>query len=260
MAIACETCHLVRLEMVKALRLYMRYPLETLIGLAFLVAIFVAIAAGANLASGTGPAGFGTTSDGVVVGYLCWAIAVGATSSMGSELEEEARAGVLEPIFLSGYSMVKVLVARSVGSSIAGLPAVIVLVLLLGIVSGKHQVLDPAIVPPLLLLELCATGVGLMLASGALVFKRIRLLLVAMQVAVIFLIMLPASADGEWLRVLPISTQVQALRVTVHDGAPIGLGAMAIVVANAAVYFLAGAALLHAASRRVRRRGQLAHH
>jgi ABC-type polysaccharide/polyol phosphate export permease len=155
---------------------------------------------------------------------------------------------------------VKVLVARSVGSLIAGLPAVVVLVALVGIVSGKHEVLDPAIVPPLLLLELCATGVGLMLASGALVFKRIRLLLVAMQVAVIFLVMLPASADGEWLRVLPISTQVQALRATVRDGVHIGLGAMAMVVANAAVYFLAGATLLHAASRRVRRRGQLAHH
>jgi len=210
--------------------------------------------------TGAGPAGFGTSSEGLVVGYLCWAIAVGATLSMGSELEEEARSGVLEPIFLSGYSMVKVLVARSLGALIAGLPAAIVLVALLGIVSGKHQVLDLAIVPPLLLLELCGTGIGLMVASSALVFKRIRLLLVAVQVGVIFLIMLPASADGEWLRVLPISTQVQALRSTVHDGVHMGLGAMAVVVANAAVYFLAGAALLHAASLRVRRRGQLAHH
>jgi hypothetical protein len=260
MPLTCELCHLVKLEITKAFRLYVRYRFEAVFGVGFLIAIYIALAVGVSVAKGSGIAGFGATSDGLLIGYLCWAIAVGGTSSIGSQLEDDARTGVLEAIFLSGYSIVKILVARSLGSLLAGLPVVVLLVTLLVLLSGKQYALQAGMLPPLILLDVCATGLGLVIASGALIFKRIRFLLVATQLLVIFLVMLPNPMDGQWLRVLPISTQVWALREAIHIGHMPAIDEMLPVVLNAGAYLLLGVAILYAAVRHAKLRGQLAHY
>ena len=77
-----------------------RYPFNLLSGLIALYLIFFVVFAGYK-ALGSGSPRFGSTLDGIVVGFMMWTFAISAYSTLSWELMNEARMGTLEQLYMT---------------------------------------------------------------------------------------------------------------------------------------------------------------
>jgi hypothetical protein len=255
-----ELWHLVRLEFTRAIRLYLRYPLEAVLGVGFLTLLFLAVALGVGVVANPVAPGFDSRPDGLLIGFLCWAVVVGGTANLGAEIEDEARTGVLEPLFLSRYSIVTIMVARSLSSLLAGLPVVLLLAVTVAITSGQTGALQPKALPLLILLDVGATGVGLAVAAVAVAFKRIRTLLIALQLIVIYALVFPLAPASMAALTLPVIPAVHAIREVISSAAFTPPVEFCLIALNAVFYFAAGTAILFATVHFVKSQGRLSHY
>ena len=260
MTLGRDLWHLIRLEFIRAMRLYLRYPLEAVLGVGFLTLLFLAVALGVGIVASPAPPGFDPRPDGLLIGFLCWAVVVGGTANLGAEIEDEARTGVLEPLFLSRYSIVTIMVARSLSSLLAGLPVVLLLAVTVAVTSGQTEALQPKALPLLVLLDVGATGIGLAIAAVAVAFKRIRTLLIAVQLVVIYALLFPLAPASMAALILPVIPAVHAIREVVSSSAFTAPVEFCLIALNAVFYFIAGTIILFATVHLVKSQGRLSHY
>ncbi|MFT3905782.1 MAG: hypothetical protein QM718_05715 [Steroidobacteraceae bacterium] len=262
MNVLCEYVHLISIELRKTARLYVRYPLEAALGVAFLVVIFCGAAYGLRLAPGgqgtSNTLTIGLPADGFLVGYLCWATILSGTSQLAQEIEDDAKSGVLEPLFLSAFPIVRIMLARSMCSVIAGLPVFIVLATIIVLISGQTHVLQPRVLPLVVALDVGATGLGLAIAALALTFKRVRLVLVVVQLLVVWSLVYAPSTTLPFFFVLPILPIVWGIRESIGGFIPISV--FMALVANSAIYMIVGVLIFSKTVRFVKASGRLAHY
>jgi ABC-2 type transport system permease protein len=239
-----------------------RYPTEFASSTIVLFLVFLGLFLGASYLSGV--AIHGPHLSMVVLGYLVWMLSLTATGDMGFELQNEAQNGTLEQVFLTPRPTGLIMLVRdAVSVAFYLIPMAAVLTLLL-LVTGARLAVSPADAVPAALAILSAWGMGLVVASGAILFKRMNQALNLLQFLLLFVIMAPiARLSGLWhvaATALPLAAAVGLLDHLMVGGGPSTAVLMGEAAANAAVWLAGGLWLFSRADRLARERGILAHY
>jgi ABC-2 type transport system permease protein len=241
-----------------------RYPMETIASVVVLILVFLGLLLGATYLSGTVPHG-GRLSV-VVVGYVVWSLSLYALSEMGYSIQNEAQNGTLEQLFLSPWSAGMLMLARAVVGMVLYLAPLLVILAALLAVTRVSLTLSPLDALPAALAVVTAWGLGLVVATAAMLFRRMGQLLNLFQFVLLFVIMAPVGQlPGAWHLVAvaaPLTAAVGLLDhlMVAHMNA-VGTGALvAESLANAALYLGGGLWLFSRADRLARARGILGHY
>jgi ABC-2 type transport system permease protein len=254
-----STCGLFFAEMRKNLLVWLRYPLQPVSGLLLLFAMFYALSFG--LAKLPGLDLFAKGDPRVVVAsFFCWVCAMGAIGHIAGELEEDAKIGVLEPLFLSRLRACEIILVRSLASSSSGLALSFAVLWLLSWYSGARLALGADAILALILLDLALSGLGLVMAGLSIVFKRISSLSPLLYLAAGTLLASAVSLvpSDERLR-YPVVSAVEVFSRTVFDTG-VTWHAVAAAAGWAVLTLLACAAFLEWCTGYARRRGSLSHY
>lgn len=243
---------------------YRRYPFESVSSMVVLVMIFLGLFLGASYLAGVPIRGPHLSA--VVLGYVIWTVAMAAVSDMGFELQNEAQNGTLEQVFLTPQSTGLIMLVRDAVSVVFFLVPMAVILVVLALLTGARLVVSPLDLVPLALCLITAWGLGLVVAAGAVLLKRLNQVLNLLQFLLLFVIMAPiAQLPGAWhavAAVLPLEGAVGLLNHLMVPG-PIGPGSGALLLEaaiNAALWLAAGAWLFARADGLARSRGILAHY
>ncbi|MEJ5337989.1 MAG: ABC transporter permease [Thermus sp.] len=230
-----------------------RYPLDFLGGLVTLSLIFYLLFAGARLLAGPGVE-FGARLEEVLVGYLLWTFTLSAYNGLSFVLMEEARTGTLEQLFLTPYSPTRLLLLRQAADLFGQGVFVLTLGLVLALLTGARPALTPGVLLPALAVLLGGYGLGLLMGSLALLFKRVEQLLGLSQ----FLLLIPLQAPGEGVwALLPLAPGAALVRGMMAHGTPLEPLPLLLAWANGLAYLLLGLGAFRRAVRRAKARGLL---
>jgi ABC-2 type transport system permease protein len=237
--------------------LFVRYPANAAGGIVVSLLFF-----GLLFYGGRAVAGQALTDSlaGLIVGYFLWTLSVGAYSSISNDIGSEVQWGTLERHFMTPFGFAPVAFAKGVAKVVRTflISAVILAVMLL--LSGADLELN--VLTTVVVAGLSITSVlGLGFAAGGLsvLYKRIGSWLNLLQFGFVGLISAPAFDLG-WARFLPLAQGSALLQRAMVDGTRLwefpALD-LAVLVAVAVVYLLAGYAVFEVATRRARRLGVL---
>ncbi len=258
---ATDFARLVGLELRRSWILTMRYRTEAVLSLAFLVVLFYGLAFGTRWAA-FGQFSVGEGVEGLLLGFICWILATGAVSHVAHDIEEEAKTGTLEPLFLGHPGPGALFLARNTAGLVAGLPMLLLVGLALTLATRSAFHFSPAVLLPLLALDLAASGIGFALGALAIVVKHVRVAVIVVQLGVVALMItrieLPAAP---WVVcLLPLAPDIETIRHLMLSGSELTLSTAVLLLANGAAYFGTGLAMFFLAIRRARTLGLLAQH
>jgi ABC-2 type transport system permease protein len=266
---------LLRAEFIRDLTTSLRYPMELLAGLFIMFSLFMGLITGAkSLAGGQLQAG---TQEQAVVIYCMWFLAIVSLNSMSVDIENEARQGTLEQLFLCSPSFLGLLWIRGAVHLLTGSSMVVVLSLVLQAATSHWLHLEaPAVGPVALAIVLTTLGLlgfGLILGGLSLVFKRIGQLAAILQfgffvLAFLNLTSLSVSAQAVVAN-LPFTRGVDILKhLLAPPGTAQALGpaspaiwhSLGWLAADSLVYAVLGSFVFVAMERVARRQGALGHY
>ncbi len=252
---------LVGFELRRSWTMTMRYRSEAALSFAFLIALFYGALIGAKSLA-LGQFSLGSGAEGFLLGFICWTLAIGGVSHVAHDIEEEAKTGTLESLFLAYPGPGFVFMARNLAALVVGIPTISVLFVILTFSTKSTFHFSPTALLPLLSLDLTASGIGFLLGALAILVKRVRLAVVVVQLVVISLMVTRAHEPLmiAALPYLPLAPDVEALRDLLIQGSSLHAGSVAILLLNGFAYFAVGLAAFLAAVRRARRLGLLGQH
>lgn len=241
---------------------FRRYAFDTLSGLVSIYGFFLVIFFGAKIFGGRQP-GFGENIEGIVVSYGMWAITMFALGSLTYELTQEAQLGTLEQLGMSPFGLVRVLVARAFTSLATYVVMWAALLVVMMATTGRWLNIDVVSILPLLAVTIVGViGIGFLLASFAIVFKRVQQALQVYQVLFIGLVVVPPD-EVTFMRYLPLSWGTHLIsRVMVDEVSIFGMapGDLLFLAVNSLAYFVGGIAVFKRFERAARQRGLLGHY
>ncbi len=258
---ATTLARLVGLELRRSWILTLRYRAEAALSIAFLVALFYGLLFGTRAAA-LKPFAIGNGTEGLLLGFICWILCTSGVSHVAHDIEEEAKTGTLEPLFLGYPGPGAIFAARNVAALISGVPTLLLVAAALAFATHSAFHLSPEAVVPVLALDLAASGIGFALGALAILAKRVQLAVIAGQLLVAFVMIanIDLPAFRPLLALLPLVPAVEALRSLMLAGTPVGLGKCVLLALNGAAWFGAGFFAFLLAVRRARRLGLLAQH
>lgn len=238
-----------------------RYPLQAVSGLMLTLILFMTLLAGIRYVAGP-MSQYGDRLDSMIVGYVLWNTLVFAMGEIAAGLEGEGRIGTLEQLFLSPLSGTRIFLLRALAGQTVVLTINVVILGILLLVTGTRLHFPLALFLPLATAVGACYGIGLMLGSLALVYKRVAPIIQMSQFALIALIMVPfetwqpTSANPFFL--LPLVPSAALLRDLMARGQALDPFVFGAAVVNAALFLSLGAVLFHFAVRTAKRQGLLA--
>lgn len=190
------------------------------------------------------------------------------TAKLFWRLLAEKQTGTIEQLFLSPLPAWLVLAAGRVAAGLVETAVVVALVYAgVDLIVGFHVPLRPAVLLPLTLLIVTVVGYSLVIAAGALRWRRVEMVHEVFPILVYLAggVFVPLERMPGWLqgigRFVPITPGVTAIRGVLLDGQPLdrlwGNGGLVPLVASTVGWSLAGVVAFGLASRGVRRRGAL---
>lgn len=246
-------------EVRKNFLVWLRYPLQPVSGLLLLFAMFYALSFGVSQLPELRMFSQGDPRV-VVASFFCWVCAMGAIGHIANELEEDAKIGVLEPLFLSRLRACEIILVRSLASSSSGLALSFAVLWLLSWYSGAKLALGGEALLALVLLDLSLSGLGLIMAGLSIVFKRISSLspLVYLGAGTLLASAVSLAPSDQRLH-YPVVSAVEVFSRTLFDTG-VAWNAVALAAGWAVLTLLACAAFLEWCTGHARRRGSLAHY
>lgn len=241
-----------------------RYPTELLSEVVVIVAIFYGLFLGATYVSGNNM--LGSRLDSVIVGYMLWTLALIAVSNMGYDISTESQNGTLEQVFLSPLGPVVVLLLRNLAALLFNVVFTVAVILLIVWLTGRHLKVSVVDVIPLIMAVATAIGVGYLVASVTILFKRVNQLLGLLQFVLLFLVMSPfTETRGIWhiLAIfIPFAPMVGLLkRMMIYQTSLIEPGMWFVWAwVNIVLWFGGGMVVFHFACRKARSKGVLGHY
>ncbi len=259
--LARNLLRLVRLELRRSWTLTLRYRAEAALSIAFLVALFYGLLFGTQ-STALKPFSIGHGTEGLLLGFVCWILGTSGVSHVAHDIEEEAKTGTLEPLFLGHPGPGAIFVARNLAALVSGVPMLLLVAAGLAVATHSAFHLSPAALVPVLALDLAASGIGFALGALAILVKRVRLAVIAAQLLVALVMVTNIDLPGfrPWLALLPLVPAVETLRSLMLAGTPVDAARCVLLALNGAAWFGAGFALFLRAIRRARRLGLLAQH
>ncbi|MBN2080875.1 hypothetical protein JW859_01585 [bacterium] len=256
-----------RAELVRDFTISLRYPLELLTGLFILYVLFMGLFMGAKLLAGQ--QALSGNLDGVVIGYTMWFFALMAMNTMSIDIENEARQGTLEQVYLNAPNYLGLLWVRAAVHLTMGAGVVVALAVLIQLTTGHWLALTWAAVPVVILTIILTIaglcGFGLILGGLSLTFKRIGQLSALVQFSMFFLAYAELSNIAlPWRNIvahLPLARGVDMLKslLTPAEVYPT-LGTDLAWLAIDSLFYAALGSLVFYAMERVARQGGLLSH
>jgi len=266
-----------RAEFIRDLTTSLRYPLELLTGLFILYVLFMGLFMGAKLLAGQ--QALSGNLDGVVIGYTMWFFALMAINTMSIDIENEARQGTLEQVYLHAPNYLGLLWVRAVVHLAMGAGVVVLLSVAIQLTTGHWLALTWQVIPAVLLTIILTIGglcgFGLILGGLSLTFKRIGQLSALMQFCLFFLAYAElAHIPLPWRTVvahLPLARGVDILKMllSANGGAALGAGvkpmaslgtALSWLLIDSLLYAAIGSLVFYAMERVARKGGLLGHY
>lgn len=237
-----------------------RYSSEIIGGIVGTTIIFYGLFLSARYIAGPGFQ-FGDRLDSIIVGYVLWALMLFILGDIAGGLQQEARTGTLEQLFLSPYPAPVLFLMRAISSLMINLTINVGILLLIIALTGSKLSFPITLIPPLLAVLLGAYGISFAMGSLALILKQVQQLLSVFQFALLFLFTAPVETWPGNLYVLgwflPMTPGAGLLRDVMARNMPLNWSNLAIALLNGTVYFSLGIVLFHWAERTVKRQGKL---
>jgi ABC-2 type transport system permease protein len=239
-----------------------RYPVESLSAMFTMFLIFAGLFYGARYITNS-PIGTGRLTT-VVLGYAVWMIMMAATGDMGWSVQNEAQNGTLEQVMLVPWASFWLFLVRALTTLIGSLVPIVVVIVGLILLTHVHFVWTPTAFVPVAMILGTAWGLGLVVASAALVLKRVGQVLQVVQFLLLFIILSPVAALAGWgwhlaAMVVPFAAQVTVLHDVLGGRLPETMQWVEALM-NLVVTFVVGGVAFRAADRVARRRGILGHY
>jgi ABC-2 type transport system permease protein len=244
----------------KQLILMLRYPINLLSGLLTMYVFFALIFFG-----GQAVAGDAITDNlaGLIIGFFLWSMAWSAFADLTWDLTREAQWGTLEQLYMSPYGFGSVMASMVVANLLESLVwGGTILALMLLTTSQSLSVHLLTVVPISVLALMSVVGIGYVFAGLALLYKRIESVSQLMQFVLVGLIAAPVAGLSP-LRFLPLVQGSAMLQAAMRQGTKLWefpAVEVAILVATAVVYALAGYGFFLLMARRARRKGVMGHY
>lgn len=246
-------------EVRRNLLMTLRYPLQPLCGMLLLAVLFGATALGQAQLPGLELFEGGERRV-LAASFACWVVAVGAIGHVPGELEDDIKAGLLEPIFLSRHPVSLILLTRGLAGSLLGMLVCLVLLAGLAAWAGAGLRLGTATVLGLVLLELSLGGIGLALSGLVILFKRAAGLAPLLQLGLAVLIARGiATTVSDAMLQYPIASAIEVF-ARASFGTPLSALAACVATGWAVLSLLAGLLVLTVCIHRARHAGSLAHY
>jgi ABC-2 type transport system permease protein len=204
---------------------------------------------------------FGDRLDSIIVGYVLWTLMLFILGDIAGGLQQEARTGTLEQLFLSPYRAPRVFLTRALASLLLNLAINLSILLLIIALTGSQLSFPPTLFLPLLTVLLGAYGISFAMGSLALILKQVQQLLSVFQFALLFLFTVPVETWTGELQILgwflPMAPGAGLLRDMMARGEGLAWEHWGIALLNGAVYFSLGILLFQRAEQSVKRQGKL---
>lgn len=237
-----------------------RYASEVIGGVIGTTIIFYGLFLSTRYIAGPGFQ-FGDRLDSIIVGYVLWALMIFILGDIAGGLQQEARTGTLEQLFLSPYRASTVFLMRAFASLLLNLAINFSILLLIMLLTGSKLAFPPTLLPPLLAVLLGAYGISFAMGSLALILKQVQQVLSVFQFALLFLFTLPVETwTGGMRRVgwlLPMAPGAGLLRDVMARGTDLNWAVWLIALLNGVFYFSVGISLFRWAEKIVKRQGKL---
>lgn len=241
-----------------------RYPTEFIGEMIIVIVIFYGLFLGTSYMSGGSI--FGTRLSSVILGYTLWTVSLTAIGNMGFSISNEAQNGTLEQVFLSPLGALRILFLRNVASLVFSIFFTVVVIYGIMALTGHYLALGVIDFIPLLMAVLVSIGIGFLIASVTIVFKRTNQLMGLLQFVLLFMIMTPFSdLPGVWKDlaiVVPLAPMIALLKAMLIDHFSIFASGNWLWwgFVNIALWLGLGMGVFSRAYQRARRRGTLGHY
>jgi ABC-2 type transport system permease protein len=247
-------------EIKRSWLLLSRYAAEALGGIIATTFVFYGLFLSSRYIAGP-TAAFGDRLDSIIVGYILWTLMLFIMGDVAGGLQDEARTGTLEQMFLTPYGAARVFVIRAIGSLTIQLTINVVIVVAIMLITGSQLAFPPILVPPFVTALLGAYGLAFTIGSLTLVFKQVQQISSVLQFGLLLLLAAPTETWTGGLRIagwlLPIAPAAGLLRDVMARGLPLNDMRMAIASVNGIFYFALGILLFRWAERLTKRQGKL---
>ncbi|HEY9699912.1 MAG TPA: ABC transporter permease [Trichocoleus sp.] len=204
---------------------------------------------------------FGDRLDSIIIGYVLWTLMLFIMGDIAGGLQQEARTGTLEQLFLSPYSAPKVFLVRAAASLLLNLGINLAILGLIILLTGSNLAFPIVLIAPLFAVLLGAYGIAFAMGSLALLLKQVQQLLSIFQFGLLFLFTVPIETWTGALRVagylIPMAPGASLLRLIMAQGQTLDWVGLLIALLNGAAYFTVGMTLFGWAERETKRRGRL---
>jgi ABC-2 type transport system permease protein len=238
----------------------LRYSTEVIGGIIGTTVIFYGLFLSVQYIAGP-QVQFGDRLDAIIIGYVLWALMIFILGDIAGGLQNEARTGTLEQLFLSPYGASRVFLTRAIASLLLNLGMNLSILLIIVVLTGSQLSFPPTLLPPLLAVLTAAYGVAFTMGSLALLLKQVQQLLSIFQFALLFLFTAPVETWTGTAQLvgylLPMTPGVGLLRDVMARGNELNSMTLAIAFLNGAFYLGAGLLLFRLAERETKRRGKL---
>jgi len=256
-----EKLTVLRAVFIRELIMMQRYLVNSVSGVITLYIVFMILFFGARAVAGGALAIGGTTTEGLVVGYLVWTFAMMGYQELAWGIINEAQVGTLEKLYLTPVGFRWVNVFSQLSQLVVNLTLLGVVMLLIMLTTGVTLKIDVATVIPLLLITASAAyGLGFALAGLALIHKRIQS---AFQIVQFILVAFIAAPPTSWSQFLPLNLGNRLLNAAMVRGVrlwELPLGQLVTTVLVGAGYLGLGILVMNHCERRARDRGLLGHY
>jgi ABC-2 type transport system permease protein len=256
--------YLLKAMMKKNFLIIWRYPFNLVAGITSIMMVFFIIFYGAKFIGGGNPS-FGSTLEGIVMGFMLWTFIIFAFSDLTWDFINEAQQGTLEQLYMSSLGFGWVSISYVLTFLVINLTLTLSMFFLMMAVTGKWLHLDFLSLIPLMLLTVWGVyGFGFAMGGLALVFKQVQAAFQIFQFVWLLFVLAPTVMESlPWVKFLPVSWGVHLIgRVLMGGESLFAMPPMDVffLVMNSAAYFTVGYISFKYLEGKARDRGLLGHY
>ena len=236
-----------------------RYPVEQISDLVLIILIFMAIFWGGNLVGG---GIVGSSLNSLVVGYTLWTLIQNTISEMAETIVTQAECGIIEQQYLMPISPRRLFLNKSIVNIVFSLiRSILILIAIMWLTN--HWIKLPLIaIIPFVLSLMTTIGLGYLMSSLVLRFKRVGSLLIIFQYVYLAVLLNDFENYPFAIRILscllPISPMVSWIRLAINNHAYNLIFYLLGSIFNAILWLVIGVIIFNLTDKYVKKNGTLA--
>jgi ABC-2 type transport system permease protein len=241
---------------------FRRYWLEAVSQLFIVTVLFYLLLRGAQFIAGP-LSGENSRLDIVIIGFISWTVALGLIGSIANTVQEEARTGTLEQLFLSTNNATLLFIMRGLVSTLFTITLNMLMLFLVLFITQRNLHFSFQMIWPFFILLAGSLGISLCMGGIALLVKRMQSFLSIFQFALLPVLMIPIEDFSGILRYLtsfiPLLPSVGVLR-QILTGSTMNYSLLLFAIINSGLLLLIGIWLFRVAETRAKQQGLLSGH